>query len=152
MTPPGGGAVLDGPWAHRKAYDLLVQCEAGLLSVTGTPEHMVKTGISVADIAAGMYAYSGILTARLDAAGIANASIRDLPEFLGHPVLAGRDRWREVAVPGGTISALRPPADLDGVEPVMGPVPRVGEHTDAILRELGRDTDAIARLRAEAVI
>lgn len=52
----------DGPWADRKAYDLLVQCEAGLLSLTGTPEHPAKVGISVADIAAGMYAFSGILT------------------------------------------------------------------------------------------
>jgi len=53
----------DGPYAGKKAYDLLVQCEAGLLSVTGTPEEPCKAGISVADIAAGMYAYSGILAA-----------------------------------------------------------------------------------------
>jgi itaconate CoA-transferase len=53
----------DGPYQHKKAYDLLVQCEAGLLSVTGTPGEPVKAGISVADIAAGMYAHTGILTA-----------------------------------------------------------------------------------------
>jgi len=53
----------DGPYARKKAYDLLVQCEAGLLSVTGTPDEPAKAGISVADIAAGMYAYSGILAA-----------------------------------------------------------------------------------------
>jgi itaconate CoA-transferase len=53
----------DGPYRHKKAYDLLVQCEAGLLSVTGTPDEPAKAGISVADIAAGMYAYSGVLTA-----------------------------------------------------------------------------------------
>jgi itaconate CoA-transferase len=53
----------DGPYAGKKAYDLLVQCEAGLLSVTGTPEAPCKAGISVADIAAGMYAYGGVLTA-----------------------------------------------------------------------------------------
>ena len=53
----------DGPYATKKAYDLLVQCEAGLLSVTGTPEAPCKAGISVADIAAGMYAYTGVLTA-----------------------------------------------------------------------------------------
>jgi crotonobetainyl-CoA:carnitine CoA-transferase CaiB-like acyl-CoA transferase len=53
----------DGPYTHKKAYDLLVQCEAGLLSVTGTPDEPAKAGISVADIAAGMYAYSGVLTA-----------------------------------------------------------------------------------------
>jgi crotonobetainyl-CoA:carnitine CoA-transferase CaiB-like acyl-CoA transferase len=53
----------NGPYTSKKAYDLLVQCEAGLLSVTGTPETACKAGISVADIAAGMYAYSGVLTA-----------------------------------------------------------------------------------------
>jgi crotonobetainyl-CoA:carnitine CoA-transferase CaiB-like acyl-CoA transferase len=52
-----------GPYQHKKAYDLLVQCEAGLLSITGTAAEPAKTGISVADIAAGMYAYSGVLTA-----------------------------------------------------------------------------------------
>jgi crotonobetainyl-CoA:carnitine CoA-transferase CaiB-like acyl-CoA transferase len=51
----------DGPYSGKKAYDLLVQCEAGALSVTGTPGEPSKVGISVADIAAGMYAYSGIL-------------------------------------------------------------------------------------------
>jgi itaconate CoA-transferase len=55
----------DGPYAHKKAYDLLVQCEAGLLSITGD-EEPAKVGISVADIAAGMYAYTGILTALLE--------------------------------------------------------------------------------------
>ncbi|HSE02175.1 MAG TPA: CaiB/BaiF CoA-transferase family protein, partial [Burkholderiales bacterium] len=54
-----------GPYASKKAYDLLVQSEAGVLSVTGTPENPSKVGISIADIATGMYAYSGILTALL---------------------------------------------------------------------------------------
>jgi len=53
----------DGPYAGKKAYDLLVQCETGVLSVTGTPDEPCKAGISVADIAAGMYAYSAVLTA-----------------------------------------------------------------------------------------
>lgn len=267
----GWGA--DGPWAGRKAYDLLVQCETGLVSVTGTPDHVAKVGISVADIAAGMYAYAGVLTALLrrattgevtavevslfealaewmgspayytlysgrppdrmgaehatiapygpyrtadgtvllavqnerewrslcavvlgdpgvaddprfvtnstrvthraelnalvggvlakldtptvtallDQAGIANARINQMRDFLAHPVLAGRQRWRTVAVPGGTMTALRPPVDLAGVEPVMGPVPAVGEHTEAILRELGRSDAAIAALRSRAV-
>jgi itaconate CoA-transferase len=52
-----------GPYAEKKAYDLLVQSEAGVLSVTGTPETQTKVGISIVDISAGMYAYSGILTA-----------------------------------------------------------------------------------------
>ena len=53
----------DGPFRDRKAYDLLLQGETGVLSVTGTPEQQVKSGISVADIAAGMYALSAILAA-----------------------------------------------------------------------------------------
>jgi itaconate CoA-transferase len=52
-----------GPYRDKKAYDLLVQCETGLVSVTGTPETPSKVGISIADIGAGMYAFSGILTA-----------------------------------------------------------------------------------------
>ena len=52
-----------GPYADRKAYDLLVQAEAGILAVTGSPEAPAKAGISIADIAGGMYAYSGILSA-----------------------------------------------------------------------------------------
>ena len=52
-----------GPMEQKKAYDLLIQCESGLLSVTGTPEQEVKVGVSIADIASGMYAYTGILTA-----------------------------------------------------------------------------------------
>jgi itaconate CoA-transferase len=60
-TVSGYGA--DGPYAGKKAYDLLVQCETGVLAVTGTPDEPCKTGISVADIAAGMYAYSAVLTA-----------------------------------------------------------------------------------------
>jgi len=57
-----------GPYSSKKAYDLLVQSEAGVLSVTGTPETPSKVGISIADIATGMYAYSGILTALLQRA------------------------------------------------------------------------------------
>jgi formyl-CoA transferase len=52
-----------GPWARRKAYDLLVQCQTGLVSLTGNEHGPARVGVSVADIAAGMYAYSGILTA-----------------------------------------------------------------------------------------
>lgn len=53
----------DGPYSQKKAYDLLIQCESGVVSVTGTPDTPSKSGISIADIAAGMYAYSGVLTA-----------------------------------------------------------------------------------------
>lgn len=54
-----------GPMELAKAYDLLIQCESGMLSVTGTPDELVKVGVSIVDIAAGMYAYTGLLTALL---------------------------------------------------------------------------------------
>jgi len=53
----------DGPYRDKKAYDLLIQSEAGFLSITGSPEAPAKAGCSIADIAAGMYAYSNVLTA-----------------------------------------------------------------------------------------
>jgi itaconate CoA-transferase len=251
----------DGPYRGKKAYDLLVQCEAGLLSVTGTPDTPAKAGISVADIAAGMYAFTGVLTAlyerertgagtsvevamldalgewmsqpylyamyggeaprrtgarhasispygpyavadgqvflglqndrewavlcrdilgqreligdprfaantdrvahddeltaiieaafgaltaadveaRLDAAGIASARLRTPAEFAAHPQLAARDRWRDIGTPGGPVRALLPPVTVGGREPVMGDVPALGQHTAAILAELGLD-------------
>src|SRR5690348_351425 len=76
---------------------------------------------------------------RLDAAGIANARLRDVREFFDHPQLAARDRWREVETPHGAIRALVPPATLAGHEPVMGPVPRVGEHNARIRAELAEE-------------
>ena len=57
------GYGADGPYADKKAYDLLVQCESGLLSTTGSPADPAKVGVSVVDIATGMYAFTGILTA-----------------------------------------------------------------------------------------
>ncbi len=264
-----------GPWAARKAYDLLVQCQTGLVSLTGTAEETARTGISVADIAAGMYAYSGVLTALytrattgeahpvevslfealaewmgqpayytryggsqpprlgtqhatiapygtfraadgrevlfsiqnerewavlcaeflgspgltddprfatgpdrvahreelnaliakrcarsdaddllkdLESIGIACAGVNDVAAFLDHPVLAARDRWREVAVPGGTVEALLPPADLADTPARMDPVPAVGEHTEAILTGLGHSAESIGRLRADGVV
>lgn len=269
------GYGTDGPWADRKSYDLLVQCQTGLVSLTGTPQETARVGISVADIAAGMYAYSGVLTAlytrattgtahpvevslfealaewmgqpanytqyggsqpprlgtqhatiapygtfrsadgkdvlfsiqnerewavlcaeflgdpglttdprfatgsdrvahreelntvvaercaRSDAEeilkdlediGIACAGVNDIAAFLDHPVLAARGRWREVGVPGATVRALVPPADLAGLPARMDPVPAVGEHTDTILTGLGRSRDDIEALRADGVV
>jgi formyl-CoA transferase len=70
-----------GPYASRKAYDLLVQSEVGLLSLTGSEDSPAKVGISVADIAAGMYAYSGILTALLARAGHGRGATVDVSLF-----------------------------------------------------------------------
>jgi itaconate CoA-transferase len=63
ITATISGYGEDGPWRDRKAYDLLVQAEAGLLSVTGSPAGVARTGVSIADIAAGMFTFSGILAA-----------------------------------------------------------------------------------------
>jgi itaconate CoA-transferase len=87
------GSGPDGPYSSKKAYDLLMQCETGLLSVTGTAAEPVKAGTSVADIAAGMYAYSGILTALLqryrsgDGATLEIAMIDALGDWMTQPAL-----------------------------------------------------------------
>lgn len=89
----------------------------------------------------------------LESIGIACAGVNDVTAFLDHPVLAARERWHDVTVPGGaTVQALLPPADLAGLPARMDPVPAVGEHTEAILTELGRTGEEIEALRAEAVI
>jgi itaconate CoA-transferase len=86
------GYGADGPYRDKKAYDLLIQAEAGLLSVTGTPDEVVRAGISVADIAAGMYAYSSILAALLRRGRTGQGSHIDvsmleaLAEWMGNPL------------------------------------------------------------------
>lgn len=248
-----------GPYSKKKAYDLLVQGEAGVLSLTGTPESPAKVGISITDIGTGLHAYAAILgalysrertgegthidltmfetmaewmghplyythfsgkaprrngpdhativpygrfrtqdgdvlfgiqnerewanfcdqvlgrpelakdprydnntkrtaarvevvalieqtfapwsseevVAKLDAADIANARLNTPEEVWNHPQLVARQRWREVETPAGVIPALLPPATYAGIEARMDPVPAVGEHTAAILAELG---------------
>jgi itaconate CoA-transferase len=269
------GYGTDGPYRDKKAYDLLIQSEAGFLSVTGTPEAPSKAGNSVADIAAGMYAYSNILSAlllrgktgqgshidvsmlealgewmgypmyyafegapppprtaaahasiypygpftagdggtvmlglqnerewkvfcavvlddaalasdprfdsnarrnehrealkaiilaafgqhtaeqvvaRLDQAQIANARMNDMAGLWAHPQLQARQRWQTVSTPAGDIPALLPPGRNNTFDYRMDPVPAVGQHTEAILRELGQDDEAIAALRATGAI
>jgi crotonobetainyl-CoA:carnitine CoA-transferase CaiB-like acyl-CoA transferase len=263
----------DGPYREKKAYDLLVQSEAGVLSVTGTGDEPAKVGISVADIAAGMYAFSGVLAAllrrektgegsaleislfdslaewmsypvyyayggtppprsgarhaviapygpytagdgrvvylglqnerewarfcadvigrpematdarfssnprrvehrdeldtaiteafrdltadqvieRLDAAQIANARMNTVQELIAHPQLASRDRWREVESPAGPVRMLRPPFNFEGIEDPMGRIPAIGEHTDAILAEVGIGAASIAEWRSKGI-
>ena len=76
---------------------------------------------------------------KLEEAGIANARMRSVREFLDHPQLKARDRWREVGSPAGPLHALLPPGLPTDAEPVMAPIPEVGQHTAAILAELGYD-------------
>jgi itaconate CoA-transferase len=85
------GYGTSGPYRDKKAYDLLVQCETGLVSVTGTPDTPSKVGISIADISAGMYAFTGILTAlyqreRTGQGTVLEVSLFEaLGEWMGYP-------------------------------------------------------------------
>jgi itaconate CoA-transferase len=87
-----------------------------------------------------------------DNAGIGNSRYNVPSEVVAHPQLAARDRWRQVGTPKGEISALLPPPVISGYEPAMGPVPGLGEHTDAVLAELGYGDDAIAGLHTHGAI
>lgn len=250
----------NGPMREKKAYDLLIQSEAGLVSISGTPDEPSKAGNSIADIAAGMYAYSAILNAlilrgrtgegshldvsmlesltewmgyplyyayegatpppragaahasiypygpfaagdggtvmlglqnerewkqfcekvmcrgalatdprfasnalrnenraalrtlilqtfsslstqqvieRLEDAGIANARMRDMAQLWAHPQLAARKVWCDIGTPAGNVTAMLPPARSNRYVPRMDAVPALGEHTEAILREIG---------------
>ena len=265
----------DGPYRDKKAYDLLIQSEAGFLSVTGTPESPSKAGNSIADIAAGMYAYTNILAAllqrgktgkgsvidismlesltewmsfpmyyaykgaeppprngashatiypygpfkagdgktvmlglqnerewvqfceivlenpalaqderfdrnfkrnekraelleiinacfsklsseqliaRLEKAQIANAHLNDMAGLWKHEQLKARNRWTEVDTPNGSIAALLPPGLNDSYDYRMDPIPAVGQHTDAILKELGMSESEIASMRVSGAI
>jgi len=92
------------------------------------------------------------VVARLDAAQIANARMNDMHDVWRHEQLKARDRWTDVATPSGPVPALLPPGQPNAYAPRMDPVPALGEHTDAILRELGYDDEAIARLRADGAV
>jgi crotonobetainyl-CoA:carnitine CoA-transferase CaiB-like acyl-CoA transferase len=91
------GYGADGPYRDKKAYDLLIQSEAGFLSVTGTPEVPSKSGISVADIAAGMYAYTNILSALLlrgktgEGSHIDVSMLEAMGEWMGYPMYYAYD-------------------------------------------------------------
>src|ERR671911_2602382 len=103
-----------GPYRDKKAYDLLVQCEAGLVSITGTPNTPSKVGIAVADIAAGMYAYSGILAALLrrertgEGAALEVSLFEALAEWMGFPAYYAMYGGGEPPRRGGRPAPLSP--------------------------------------------
>jgi crotonobetainyl-CoA:carnitine CoA-transferase CaiB-like acyl-CoA transferase len=78
--------------------------------------------------------------------------MNDMHEVWEHAQLKARSRWTEVDSPAGRIAALLPPALPSSVTPRMDPVPALGQHTEAILRELDFDAPTIARLRAAGAI
>ena len=90
------------------------------------------------------------VVARLEAAQIANARVNSMAEVWEHAQLKARERWTEVETPAGKVPALLPPGQEEGVR--MDPVPALGEHSDAILLELGLEDAEIAQLRAENAI
>ena len=103
-----------GPYRDKKAYDLLIQAEAGLLSITGTDSDMAKSGISIADIAGGMYAYNGILNALLLRArtGLGSSievSLLDcLAEWMGYPLYYAFDGAEPPARAGAAHATIYP--------------------------------------------
>ncbi|ORV50003.1 CoA-transferase [Mycolicibacter engbaekii] len=87
-----------------------------------------------------------------DAAGIGNARYNTPSDVLAHPQLAQRDRWHRIDTPAGPIPSLLPPPVIAGYQPPMGAVPGLGEHTDAVLGELGLTGADIAALRRQGAI
>lgn len=108
------GYGADGPDANRKAYDLLIQAEAGFLSITGAPDAPAKAGISVADIAAGMYAYSGILTALIQrgqtgkGCNLDISMLEALAEWIGYPMYYATDDAAPPARAGASHATIFP--------------------------------------------
>ena len=119
----------DGPHRDRKAYDLLIQSEAGFLSVTGTPEEPSKAGIAIADIAAGMYAYTNILAALIAGGGtglgrhIDVSMLESLAEWMGYPLYYTMDGAAPPPRSGAahaTIYPYGPFATGDGASVMLG--------------------------------
>jgi len=89
---------------------------------------------------------------RLEQAQIANAHVNDMAGVWAHPQLKARDRWRQVDSPAGSLPALLPPGSNSAFSPRMDPVPALGEHTEALLAELGYGDAAIAGLKVSGAI
>jgi crotonobetainyl-CoA:carnitine CoA-transferase CaiB-like acyl-CoA transferase len=123
------GYGVGGPYSDRKAYDLLIQGEAGLLAITGTPDEPVKVGISIADIAAGMYAYAGVLSALLERGSTGRgralevSMLEALGEWMGYPYFYSRYGGVDPPRAGAshaTIAPYGPVSTADGDTLVLG--------------------------------
>lgn len=108
------GYGADGPYRDKKAYDLLIQSEAGFLSITGTPETPSKSGNSIADIAAGMYAYTNILSALIlrgrtgEGSHIDISMLEALGEWMGFPMYYAFEGQTPPARSGASHAAIYP--------------------------------------------
>ena len=92
------------------------------------------------------------VVARLETAQIANAKVNDMHGVWAHPQLKARHRWVDIASPAGALPALLPPGANNAFTPRMGPIPALGQHTDAILESLGRSVSQIQALRASGAV
>ncbi len=92
------------------------------------------------------------ITERLEAADIPYGDLNEISQFLEHPQLTARDRWREVGSPAGPLKAILPPFIMEGYEPRMDPIPSVGEQTEEILSEIGYSAGEIEILREEGAV
>ena len=135
------GTTNDAEW-QRLARDLLGRPDLAddprYRTGTGRVAHRAELHEAVADWCA--RTDLAAIQKAADAAGIGNSRYNTASEVLAHPHLAARRRWREVGTPNGPVPALLPPIDSPDWDNRMDPVPGLGEHTDAILRELGIDT------------
>ena len=87
-----------------------------------------------------------------EAAGLGHARLNRPTEVLTHPQLSGRDRWREIGSPVGPVLGLLPPPESPDWDQRLDPIPALGQHTEAVLRELGFGGDELEAMRAAGVI
>jgi crotonobetainyl-CoA:carnitine CoA-transferase CaiB-like acyl-CoA transferase len=113
-------------------------------------EHRDELDGAITDAFSGLTANQ--VSDRLDAAQIANARMNTVQDLIAHPQLASRDRWCDVASPAGRVRMMKPPFNFDGMDVPMGPIPSVGEHTDAILSELGIASETVADWHARGIV
>ena len=90
--------------------------------------------------------------AKLDQAQIANARLNDMQGLWNHDQLKARDRWVQVGSPAGPIPAMLPPGSNDSFDYRMDEIPAVGQHTEAILTELGISADEIVKMQSQGSI
>jgi itaconate CoA-transferase len=89
---------------------------------------------------------------RLEAAQIANAAVNTMGDVWKHPQLAARDRWSQIDSPSGSLPALIPPGSSSAFDARMDKIPALGEHSAAILTELGYTSEALQGLKQQGVI